>query len=165
MLINSKIYINLHIKYTNNEILPTKNRKYVKAVSFPDCNTFRLATGCPGSGAKPQHGPRMALAPLVHGLCTDGAMALHKTEKSLAIFFLQRDDTAIWHNGEREKAPVFSRNFLPFDVTSSNDRHFIYLSLLQPGFQQGRNLGSFPCHGNADSLKSSHFLFRRARTA
>lgn len=32
MLINSKIYINLHIKYTNNEILPTKNRKYVKAV-------------------------------------------------------------------------------------------------------------------------------------
>ena len=106
-----------------------------------------------------------AAAPLVHGLCTDGAMALHKTEKSLAIFFLQRDDTAIWHNGEREKAPVFSRNFLPFDVTSSNDRHFIYLSLLQPGFQQGRNLGSFPCHGNADSLKSSHFLFRRARTA
>lgn len=55
MLINSKIYINLHIKYTNNEILPTKNRKYVKAVSFPDCNTFRLATGCPGSGARAMH--------------------------------------------------------------------------------------------------------------
>ena len=32
MLVNSKIYINLHIKYTNNEILPTKSRKYVKAV-------------------------------------------------------------------------------------------------------------------------------------
>ncbi len=27
MLINSKIYINLHIKYTNNEILPTKKQK------------------------------------------------------------------------------------------------------------------------------------------
>jgi hypothetical protein len=78
MLINSKIYINLHIKHTNNEILPTKSRKYVKAVSFPDCNTFRLATGCPGSGAKPLHGPRMALAPLVHGPCTDGARAMHQ---------------------------------------------------------------------------------------
>ena len=66
MLINSKIYINLHIKYTNNEILPTKNRKYVKAVSFPDCNTFRLATGCPGSGAKPLHGPQ--------GPCTNSTL-------------------------------------------------------------------------------------------
>lgn len=78
MLINSKIYINLHIKYTNNEILPTKSRKYVKVVSFPDCNTSRPATGCPGSGAKPLHGPRMALAPLVHGPCTDGARAMHQ---------------------------------------------------------------------------------------
>lgn len=142
---------------------------------LPDTPTFphwrhrwvktKLSAGNHKNGAEPLHTLCMAAAPLVHGLCTDGAMALHKTEKSLAIFFLQRDDTAISHNGEREKAPVFSRNFLPFDVTSSNDRHFIYLSLLQPGFQQGRNLGSFPCHGNAGSLKSSHFLFRRARTA